>query len=232
MLLNFIHTESDEEFTREAVDVLKKKIASAIKTHNSCMLGLSGGSTPKLIYEQLGKEDIDWSKVFIFLVDERYIESNDERSNQKLVRETLLKSAMVPEENILFPDTTLPLEDCVSDYTSKLKEMIDKQGFLPDIVTLGLGEDGHIASLFPPVPEEALSDQHFVLSTQTDQFEVKDRITLALNVIASAQNHIFFLKGEDKKNVWEEMMESDEDEHRWPAKRVLESEASTLITLW
>jgi len=231
-MINEIRTQSEPEFISAGMRVLKASILRSLDERGGCMLGLSGGSTPKPIYEQLGKEDIDWSKVFIFLVDERYIEPNDEHSNQKLVRETLLKSAAVPEVNIIFPDITLPLADCVNDYTTRIKEMIDTQGYLPDIVTLGLGEDGHIASLFPPVSDEALSDKHFVLHTQTDQFDVKDRITLALNVIAASQNHIFFLKGDEKKRVWEEMMKSEEDDKRWPAKRVLESEATTVVTLW
>ncbi|MBU0766854.1 6-phosphogluconolactonase [Patescibacteria group bacterium] len=234
--MKHIRTTTNQEFITEGVRILKEFIQNAISKHGRCMLGLSGGSTPKKIYEALGKEEIDWSKVIIFLVDERYIAPDDEKSNQKLIRETLLKNASIPETNILFPDTTLPLEECVSDYASKIKEMIDKQGYLPDIVTLGLGEDGHIASLFPPVQQSTINNQQstaksLVLHTQTDKFDVKDRITLTLNAIASAQNHIFFLKGEGKKKVWEKMIASDEDEKRWPAKRVLESGATTVVTL-
>ncbi|MFH1670295.1 MAG: 6-phosphogluconolactonase [Patescibacteria group bacterium] len=231
-MINYLKTQSEVDFINSGVHILKESIQDAISKRGECMLGLSGGSTPRPIYELLGKEEIDWSKVTIFLVDERYVPPDDDKSNQKMVHETLLKSATIPESNIIFPDATLPLEECVLDYTSKFKKMIDAQGYLPDIVTLGLGEDGHIASLFPPVSDAALSDQHFVLHTQTDRFDVKDRITLTLNVIASAQNHIFFLKGEGKKKVWEAMSESKEDERRWPAKRVLESEGTMVVTLW
>ena len=231
-MINYVKTRSEADFTRSGAQALKESIQDSIRKRGKCMLGLSGGSTPRPIYEAMGKEEIDWSKVTIFLVDERYIEANDEKSNQNMVRETLLKSASIPEENIIFPDTGLPLDECVKNYAVRFKKMIDEQGYLPDVVTLGLGEDGHIASLFPPVSDEALSDKHFVLYTQTYELDVKDRITLALNVIAAAQNHIFFLKGASKKHVWDEMMASDEDEKRWPAKRVLQSGGTTVITLW
>ncbi|MBU2213916.1 6-phosphogluconolactonase [Patescibacteria group bacterium] len=233
-MLNYIKAQSEADFTKSGVQVLKEFIQRAITQRGRCILGLSGGSTPQLIYEKLGKEDIDWSKLTIFLVDERYIASDDEKSNQKMVCETLLKNASIPESNIIFPNTQLSPEECVADYASRLKKMIDEQGWLPDVVTLGLGEDGHIASLFPPIQPSTINRQQstaqsLVLHTQTNRFEVKDRITLTLNVIASAQNHIFFLKGKGKKKVWDEMMESKEDEKRWPAKRVLESEETTVV---
>jgi len=231
-MINYLKTQSEVDFINSGVRILKESIQDAISKRGECMLGLSGGSTPHPIYELLGKEEIDWAKVTIFLVDERYVPTDDDKSNQKMVRETLLNNASIPESNIILPNTKLSLEECVDDYTKKIKQMIDAQGYLPDVVTLGFGEDGHIASLFPPVSDAALSDQHFALHTQTDKFDVKDRITLTLNVIASAQNHIFFLKGEGKKKVWEEMMESKEDERRWPGKRVIESETATVVTLW
>jgi len=232
MHLNPISAESEEEFVSESVRVLTEAIKRAFEKHDSCMLGLSGGSTPRPIYEALGKEDLDWSKISIFLVDERYVLPDHKDSNQKMVSETLLKDADIPESNIYFPDTTLPIEECMEDYSSKIKGMIDAHGWLPDVFALGMGPDGHIASIFPPVPEEALTDQNFVLHTTTDEFAVHDRITLTLNVIAAAQEHVFFLKGEDKKQMWEEMMESEEDERRWPAKRILEGPNVSVISYW
>ncbi|MBU0458578.1 6-phosphogluconolactonase [Patescibacteria group bacterium] len=231
--MQFIPTTSQKDFVRQGVQSLKESITHAFEKHGSCCLGLSGGSTPRPIYEELGKEDIDWSKVTVFLTDERYVLPDDEDSNQKMVTDTLLKHASVPHSNLIFPDTSLPIDDCIGDYSEQLKKMIDDSEWLPDVITLGLGTDGHIASLFPPVPEIAMTDLCFALHTTTDNFEVPDRISLALNVIGSASDHIFFLKGEDKKKVWEEMMESGEGESRWPAKRILEPpDRATIITQW
>ena len=108
--------------------------------------------------------------------------------------------------------------------------MIDT--YLPDIVTLGMGSDGHIASLFPPVPDIALGDEALVVHTETDQFAITDRISVSLNFLCAAQDQIFFLKGTDKKFVWDEMIASDEDEHRWPAKRMIETGDVSLVSMW
>jgi len=225
-----ITTQSEEEFVTQATQILRGRIASAIAKTGMCILGLSGGSTPQTIYDALGEENIDWQKVWIFLVDERYVDPQNPQSNQRLIRETLLAHAPIPEEQMLFFDTTLPIEECMAQYTQGFKEMITE--YLPHIVVLGMGEDGHIASLFPPLPEEALGDQRYVVHTQTDRFAVHDRVSLALNPLAAAQEVLMLLKGKGKKRIWEEMLASDEGEQRWPAKRVLENRATTVISLW
>jgi 6-phosphogluconolactonase/glucosamine-6-phosphate isomerase/deaminase len=100
-----------------------------------------------------------------------------------------------------------------------------------EIVTLGLGEDGHIASLFPPLNDLAFGEK-LVIHTQTDRFAVKDRISVTMHLLQDARSHIFFLKGAGKKKVWDEMMGSDEEEQRWPAKAILELERSTVVGMW
>jgi len=143
-----IESTSEDEFVQKGVNVLREKIDEALARLNSCIIGLSGGSTPKKIYEELGKQDIDWSKAFVFLVDERYIEASNSDSNQYLVRSTLLKNAIIPEKNLVFPDTSLPIDECISKYAKDLIQLFNDH--LPTLVTLGIGEDGHIASLLPP----------------------------------------------------------------------------------
>jgi len=225
-----ISAGSEEEFAAQAIALLKQLIVQAVARHGSCTIGLSGGSTPKPAYEALGKEYLDWSKVALFLVDERYCDPKSEESNQRLVRETLLKGASIPDQNCFFPDTTLPIEECMERYAQDLHVMI--KNYLPDIVVLGMGEDGHIASLFPPIGEEALGDRHMVVRTTTDRFAVHDRISVTLNLIAASQHVIVLMRGEEKKRVWEEMLESTEGEERWPMKRVLETGEVTVITDW
>lgn len=231
MTHEFMEAASEEVFVEQSTAVLRKHIARAIASRGACILGLSGGSTPRPIYEALGKEKgIDWARVWIFLVDERSVPPDHPESNQRLVRETLLKNAPIPKENLVFPDTTLPIEECIQKYARALRNLW--KDYLPDVVTLGMGDDGHTASLFPPLSDDALSDRFLVLHTITDRFAIRDRITLALNPIAAAGTQIFFLKGNEKKKVWEEMLASAEDERRWPAKRILQSGRAIVATLW
>ncbi|NOS68126.1 MAG: 6-phosphogluconolactonase [Candidatus Peribacteraceae bacterium] len=212
-----ISTKNDADFVARGVGFLEKAIREALSEHGCCIIGLSGGSTPKPIYEALGKEKMDWSKIWIFLVDYRYIRADDPNSNQFLLLSTQLKNAAIPESQIFFPDTSLPLQECINLYDRHLKDLLKKGA--PDIVTLGMGDDGHIASLFPPLTDAAFG-QAAAIHTTTDTFDVRDRISVTLPVLKKARQSIFFLKGERKKAVWDEMMASNDDEKRWPAKKI------------
>jgi len=221
---------SEEEFIERSVAYMKEHIQFTSRDDDKCILGLSGGSTPKVIYEKLGQDtEIDWSKVWIFLVDERCVPPDHPESNQRMVRETLLKNADVPERQIYFPLTDLDINQCISDYSAKLEVFFESTG--PELITLGLGEDGHTASLFPPLRQEAFSED-FVIHTITDDLSVRDRISLTLPRLQQAEHKLFLLKGANKKIVWEEMMESDGDEERWPAMGVLGSKGCSVITYW
>lgn len=225
-----IKTTSDKEFVDQAVHLLSAETLATISARREVMIGLSGGSTPKPIYEALGKEKgIDWSKVWLFLVDDRYVAADDPRSNQFLLRSTLLKNAPIPESQIIFPDTSLPIDECVSLYEKHVADLLKKGP--PDLIILGMGDDGHVASLFPPVPDEVFGER-LVIHTTTDSFDVHDRISVTMSVLTQAKQSLFLLKGDAKQNVWEEMMKSPENETRWPAKSVIEKTQATVLTQW
>lgn len=225
-MTSIITATDDGDFVARSTALLKDVIRKAISERGRATVGLSGGSTPKPIYEALGNEKIDWSKVWLFLVDDRYIRADDPKSNQFLLRSTLLKHAPIPESNLIFPDTTLPHRECVDLYDRHLQDLLKKSP--ADLVTLGMGDDGHIASLFPPLGDDAFGPRH-AIATFTDRFDVRERISVTMPVLAKARQSVFFLKGEGKKNVWEEMMRSKEDEKRWPGKAVLQQSRSTII---
>jgi|CXWL01.1.fsa_nt_gi 6-phosphogluconolactonase len=228
--LQLIETLTESDFTHRAVELLTHRINASITELNACILGLSGGSTPRPVYEMLGRQSIDWNRVSVHLIDERYVPATHQDSNQRLVRDTLLLNAKIPEANLFFPDTSLPLEECIRDYDGKLRALWTDH--LTDINVLGMGPDGHIASLFPPVEPHHMDDTELVAHTTTDAFVIHDRITLTLNPIAAANSHVFLLKGADKKRVWEDMMASAEGETRWPGKRIADQEDVTVIGQW
>ena len=228
MDLELINTRTEQDFVTQGTAVLAGRIRQNIDEYGHAIVGLSGGSTPKLIYEVLGKEKIDWNNVTVFLVDERYVPSTHADSNQKLIRETLLKNAKIPESQIVMPNTSLPMEECITQYELAIAEMLSKG--IPHLVTLGLGEDGHIASLFPPLGDEAFGER-LVIHTTTDHFAVHDRISVTMVIIGSADRKIFFLKGMEKKKVWEEMQESF-DIQRWPAVAALNLGGGVAVTQW
>jgi len=222
---------SDSKFVEESLRWMKDRIHSAIKEHDSCIIGLSGGSTPGPIFEELGQaKDIDWTKVHIFLVDDRYISLEDKDSNQNMLNKTLFKNGKIG--HLLFPDPTIkPIEDCCKDYEKRLKILFasSKTGHA-DFVTLGLGPDGHIASLFPPVAKEGFNEDISVIHTTTTKFAVFDRITVSIGILKKAKEHVFFMKGKDKLEVWNQMVSEPNNPERWPAQEVLAKKHTTLIS--
>lgn len=225
---SMIIAENEADFRDRGASLLSASIRKAILDRGRAIVGLSGGSTPKPIYETLGEDTaIDWSQVWVFLVDDRYIQKDDPRSNQFLLRSTLLRHAPIPESQIVVPDITLPYSECIALYEKHLQTLLQKGP--SDIVTLGLGKDGHIASLFPPVPKEAFSEK-LAIGTATDRFDVRQRISVTMKVLTSARETVFFLKGAEKKKTWDEMQSSSEGQERWPGKSVLHK--ATALAWW
>lgn len=218
---------NEKTFVPDAVSFIADRIKAAIGKHGRAMIGLSGGSTPGPVYAALGAmKDIDWSKVWIFLADDRFIRKDSPHSNQFLVRSTLLHDATIPESQILFPDTSLPLKECIAEYDAVMRSAFAHH--TPDLLILGMGPDGHTASLFPPLSDEAFADRT-VIHTRTDQFDIPQRISLTLPALRKAREALFLLKGKTKKDLWERMVKSSEDERHWPAKAVINAMPTTAI---
>jgi len=223
-----LETTTPDEFSFKATNLIAAHLRFMTKEQARVIVGLSGGSTPKPIYNALALEpDIDWTRVWLFLVDDRYVPADSPDSNQKLVLETILKNAPIPEEQLLFPDTSLPLEQCVEQYDRRLSTLF-RRG-TPDIVTLGMGDDGHIASLFPPVTGDAFLPGKSAIHTTTDRFAIHDRISVTLPILQSAKVPVFLIKGADKRIVWDEMIAAKENPRRWPAQLVLEEGRATAV---
>lgn len=227
MQYQFLPIESEDAFILNAVEWITHAAQEAIASHGHCTIGLSGGSTPRVVYEALGEIPLDWKNISIFLIDERHTPPTHADSNQKLIRDTLLKNAQIPAENLLFPDTTKPIDECVAWYEDMLLHHFSK--YPPDIAIFGMGDDGHIASLFPPLTENMLDDGVLVLHTTTDQFAVHDRISVSLQTLCVPAFRLFLLKGDKKKEVWDTMIGSKEDEVRWPAKRIIATGEVTVL---
>ncbi len=233
MSLTEYTVDTPEAFVADATAFIADIVREAIQKDGRCILGLSGGSTPGPVYTALGQEKgIDWSKVWIFLVDDRCVPADNPKSNQFLLRSTLLKYAPIPESQIIVPDMSLGPDEAATKYGQEVIAITRAGMPAPRVhlLVLGLGEDGHIASLFPPVSENAFS-MTGAIHTTTNTFDIPDRISVTLPVLTSAKQALFLLKGEKKIAVWEEMVESGEDEKRWPAKGVIEKVETTVIAL-
>lgn len=171
---------------------------------------LSGGKTPVDFYMKLAgfKEPLPWNKTHIFLIDERFVPFNDEDSNYRMLRKTVLDHVTIPQENIHPISTSTPHPQISArKYEEELKAFF-KRSHDPipefDLILLGIGEDGHTASLFPNSP--ALNDvMHLVAEVMLDE-RGHHRITLTLPVINHANNVIFLVSGQRKAAVVEKII--------------------------
>ena len=195
----------------------------AIASSGRFTIALSGGNTPRSLYETLARDyqsTIDWSHVLFFLGDERYVRYDDPASNYCMARETLFNHIPVTFENVYPVNTALPNpEKAATDYSTELRLTIG--GGLPsfDLILLGLGNDGHTASLFPGTDFESEKGKLVVVTSSPIPPTV--RISLTLDVINAARNVFFLVAGSDKASILREVLEDRENAHpKCPAAMV------------
>ena len=164
-------------------------------------VALSGGGTPRRLYELLASAEfqrrIPWERVHFFWSDERMVPHDHLQSNYKLARDSLLKHVRVPPKNVHPVPVTLPPAQAANEYEQELRRQFGRRWGWPefDLIMLGLGDDGHVASLFPGAP--ALHEkQRWVVVHQPPHLPA--RITLTLPVINAARRVHFLVSGENK----------------------------------
>lgn len=181
--------------------------------HKYFTAALSGGSTPKLLYQILGGPDlagrVRWKNVHLFQVDERSVPPTDPQSNYRLIRETLLVSESLPEENFHRMAAERPdRKQAAQDYAQQIDRIIQPPpGEFPrlDLVLLGMGPDGHTASLFPGTA--ALDEKTaWVVPNRVEKLDTF-RMTLTLPVLNAAAHIIFMVTGADKAATLHEVLE-------------------------
>ncbi|MEP3244304.1 MAG: 6-phosphogluconolactonase [Sneathiella sp.] len=179
-------------------------LRARISAHGKAVLVVSGGSTPQMMLQALSQQKLDWSKVTILLADERWVDPSSDRSNEKMVRACLLQNEA---KDARFKG--LHLSGCKPDEApSRLEEGLAflEEGI--DVLLLGMGEDGHTASLFPCA--ENISD---LLSEQNDaktvmvrpQTAPDTRISLSFGVLVKAGLTCLHITGEMKKEIWQKV---------------------------
>lgn len=194
----------------------------AIKTTNRFSLVLSGGNTPKKLYELLAspafRNKIDWSKVQFYFGDERYVPANDKDSNYKMAMESLLYPLQISNKQIFPIDTSLPVQEAAKAYQKSISENSSIEALQFDVVLLGLGDNVHTASLFPDT--DVLSDNQpairAVLLPDTKQY----RITMNAPLINQAKHICFYVLGIDKAMAVHQALQGKIDPSLFPAQLI------------
>ncbi|PYX18498.1 MAG: 6-phosphogluconolactonase [Acidobacteria bacterium] len=183
--------------------------STAIRDHEKFSVALSGGSTPKSLYSVLAKATLSWEKIFFFWSDERHVPPDHPDSNYRMAKEALLSKVPVPPENIFRVRAEEKDANVVAkDYEEALKLFFRlKPGEFPrfDLILLGLGPDGHTASLFPNTA--ALNEtKRLVVANWVEKLKTT-RITFTYPVLNHAACVIFLVSGADKADMVRNVLE-------------------------
>ncbi|OUL60715.1 6-phosphogluconolactonase [Flavobacterium sp. AJR] len=196
-----------EEINTVAADLFVAAAQKAIAEKGKFTVVLTGGSSPAGIYKLLASDDyktkIDWSKVFIFWGDERWVPLNDDLSNAKMSYAALLSHVPIPKANIfeMYKDGVTP-EDYAVTYEESIREVLGNEGKF-DLILLGMGDDGHTASLFPG--QAVLEEQNKWVSAYYLEPQKMHRITLTAPLINKAEKIIVVAFGEKKAPALKEV---------------------------
>ncbi|MCK4248306.1 MAG: 6-phosphogluconolactonase [Candidatus Omnitrophica bacterium] len=225
--------EDQKELLEEAVKTWLEISKKTIKDRGSFHVALSGGKTPVKFYQKLAEavERKLWDNTHVFIVDERFVPFNHPASNYGMIEENLLSRVKIPRENVhpvLIVQDDLP--HTANEYERALRVFFKlNAGEMPvfDLIMLGIGKDGHTASLFP----EAKSTRQKRLVTTVSLSSVKkDRVTITFPVINNARNVMFLVCGSNKAHIVKKVFESREDHHDHKKKTLKTLSSASKVT--
>lgn len=231
-----------ETLSHTAAEMFVAQAQWAVSEKGYFSIAFSGGSTPRRMYALLAQNEIrdrvPWEKTFVFWGDERCVPPDHPSSNQLMLRQLLLDHVNIPKQNIFPISGTLPPGKAAQEYELTLRNFFNNKrpGF--DLILLGLGENGHTASLFPGTPALDITQQ-WVTDIYVAEQEMH-RITLTARFINRAGKIVFLVSGASKAFVLKEVFEGPANPHRLPAQLIkpsdgelvwlVDQEAGSLLT--
>ena len=239
MKLNIYNTA--DEVLGKLAEYIATSSRQAIETNERFTVALSGGSSPKKLYELLASgysDKIDWNKVYFFFGDERYVPHSSPDSNYLMVKKALFEPLAIPEKQIFAVDTTVEPDAAAQKYAQVIRDFFKEERIRFDLVLLGLGDNSHTASLFPYTP--VLNDKEpTVREVYLDDQKVY-RITLNAPLINQAHRIAFLVYGKGKAEAVHHVIEDKEDINDFPAQLIkpasgelqwfLDKDAASMLT--
>jgi 6-phosphogluconolactonase len=213
-----------------AVDFFLALAEESIAARGLFTVVLSGGSTPKPVYRALGTDAnhkrVAWDKIYLFWGDERHVPPDHPDSNYRMVKEQLLQEVAIPAENIHRVPAEMDIRLAACSYEESLREFFAGEWPRFDLVMLGMGEDGHTASLFPH--SAGLNEQHrWFIANHAPQQEVW-RLTLSKKAINSARNILVLVRGASKARMLKDVLTGPHDPDDKPIQLISPREGRML----
>jgi 6-phosphogluconolactonase len=221
----YVVTPNASALARRAAEFFVVEAEKAVAARGVARIAISGGSTPKAAFAALGergeewRERMPWEKLDLFWVDERCVPPDNSESNYRMTREALLDHVPLKPEQIHRMKGELEPDDAATEYEAELKKSFSLQGAeIPrfDLVQLGIGPDGHTASLFPHT--EALNEtKRLVTANYVEKLDMW-RVTLTRPTINQARQVFFLISGADKAMILNEVLQGPRDKERLPSQ--------------
>jgi 6-phosphogluconolactonase len=230
MNCTFLKFDSQAALVSEMTGRIANLLTAAVNKRGGASLAVSGGTTPMPMFETLSRADLEWDKVVVFLVDERWVAVSDKDSNENLVRTHLLKNKAAAA-------SFLGMKTAAATASAGERECAERLKRLPmpyDIMVLGMGRDGHTASLFPgaeklPLAVDMASGR--VCMAIAPATAAHERMTLTLPTILNTREIIVHISGADKRKVYEKAISGGPPEEM-PVRYVLRQEKVPVTIFW
>lgn len=206
-----------------ALGLVCDRIQQAVADQGYCTLALAGGSTPKPLYEGLAQQNLPWSKLYIFWGDERYVDIDHPDSNAGMAKRAWLDQVPIPAAQIFItPTGDREPATAAHQYETTLRQVFGQLQGQPDpvpafdLVLLGMGDDGHTASLFPHTPALAVQDRWVTVGIKHND----PRITFTAPLINQSRMVIFLAAGANKQAALRHIFADQADDQAYPARLI------------
>jgi 6-phosphogluconolactonase len=214
--------QDTDTLNQEAARYIVRVAQEAIVTHGRFTFALSGGNTPKKLYGLLATEpytsQIDWARSEIFWSDERCVASDDPESNYRMAHEVLLSKVPIPAQQIHRVPADEPDRDAASlAYAEDIRRTLGTNGIPSfDLIQLGMGPEGHTASLFPH--QSSLHEERRLIMAVTVPKPPPPRLTFTPPLLKAASHTLFLVTGADKAEAVQAVLEGDDQPDEYPAQ--------------
>ncbi|MEP7366566.1 MAG: 6-phosphogluconolactonase [Acidobacteriota bacterium] len=207
---------------------IAERLDEAVRDRGHASLAISGGNSPKALFRELVKTGVDWTHVRLFWVDERAVPPGHEQSNYSMALDHLITPAGIPGANVVRMEGELAPADAAGRYERALRERFPGAAVpVFDVIHLGMGPDGHTASLFPGEP--LIQERHHLVAAVHVEKLKSDRITLLPPLLHLARCAIVFAPGADKAPVLKQVFEGPRDPSKLPVQLL---DVRTAETTW
>lgn len=214
--------ESEVSVSKALADYIVKLSAKSIAKSGRFTIALSGGSTPDKLYSLLATEPyssvIDWKNVFVFWGDERYLPSTNPDNNSRQAKTLFLSNVGIPAENIFPVPVRLAATKAAAHYEQTLQQFFKQQIPQFDLILLGMGDNGHTASLFPysTILGEKTALVQSVFVEEVNMY----RISFTIPLIHHAKNIVFMVTGKNKSSMLQKVIEGQFKGEKYPAQLI------------